>query len=65
MRDKPKEVQLGLFADENGDVRFSTSDERFFNTLFTGPCDGIAVDVIPRSQMRSAAMGLLHSAIRW
>ncbi|MEO5584608.1 MAG: hypothetical protein ABIQ75_04050 [Flavobacteriales bacterium] len=49
MRDKPKEVQLGLFADERGDVWFTISDERFFNTLFTGPGDGISVDVIPRS----------------
>lgn len=49
IRDKPKEVQLGLFADEKGDAWFTISDERFFNTLFTGPGDGIAVDVIPRS----------------
>lgn len=49
MRNKPKEVQFGLFADEKGDVWFTISDARFFNTLFTAPGDGITVDVIPRS----------------
>jgi hypothetical protein len=49
MRNRPKEVQFGLNADANGDVWFVVTSSDFFNKLFTGPGDGISVDVIPRS----------------
>ncbi|MEO8734377.1 MAG: hypothetical protein ABI373_08600, partial [Flavobacteriales bacterium] len=49
MQNRPKEVQFGLNADANGDVWFVITNKDFFNKLFTGPGDGISVDVIPRS----------------
>jgi len=49
MQNKPKEVQFGLNADANGDVWFVITSSDFFSKLFTGPGDGISVDLIPRS----------------
>lgn len=49
LRSKPKEVQLGLFADEHNDVWFVITDATWLPKLFTRPGDGIAVDVVPRS----------------
>lgn len=46
---KPKEVQFGLFANEQGEVYLVITDKRFFDVLFTKPGDGVAVDVVPRS----------------
>ena len=49
LRSKPKEVQLGLFADEHNDVWFVITDATWLGKLFTRAGDGIAVDVVPRS----------------
>lgn len=49
LRTKPKEVQLGLFADANNDVWFVITDAAWIDKLFTGPNDGLTVDVVPRS----------------
>lgn len=46
---KPKEVQLGLYTDENNDIWFVITDAAWLDKLFTGPNDGLAVDVIPSS----------------
>lgn len=49
LQQKPKEVQFGLQADDNGDVYFVITDKRFFDVLFRKAGDGVAVDVVPRS----------------
>lgn len=49
LRNKPKEVQLGLRTDENMDVWFLVTDAEYVEKLFTRGGDGIAVDVVPRS----------------
>ncbi len=49
LRNKPKEVQLGLRTDENLDVWFLVTDAAYVEKLFTRSGDGIAVDVVPRS----------------
>lgn len=49
LRNKPKEVQLGLLTDENKDVWFLVTDAAYVTKLFTRAGDGIAVDVVPRS----------------
>ena len=43
---KPKEVQFGLYAEENGDVYLVVTEHRFFQQLFPKAGDGVAVDVI-------------------
>lgn len=49
LANRPKEIQFGLFADENNDVWFVLNYPRFFDQLFKKGGDGIAVDVVPRS----------------
>jgi hypothetical protein len=49
LKAKPKEIQFGLFADDNKDVWFVVSSEAFFDVLLKRASDGIAVDVVPRS----------------
>lgn len=46
---KPKEVQFGLYADENKDIWFVLNYPEFFDMMFKRGGDGIAVDVVPRS----------------
>jgi hypothetical protein len=55
LKAKPKEVQFGLFADENNDVWFMVTSEAFFDVLLKRASDGIAVDVVPRSLYDCAA----------
>lgn len=46
---KPKEVQFGLYADENKDLWFVLNYPEFLDAMFKSGGDGIAVDVVPRS----------------
>lgn len=50
LQGRPKEVQFGLFADENDDIWFVLNYPAYFDQLFKRSGDGIAVDLVPRSR---------------
>ncbi len=50
LKNKPKEVQLGIQKDILGNLYFVISDKNWFNQLFKKTGDGIAVDIVSKDQ---------------
>lgn len=56
LREKPKEVLFGIHLHANGDVYFSMSNKDWFYKLFTGPKDGVSVDLVSKDQYACGAV---------
>lgn len=46
----PKEVLLGINLHTNGDVYFTITNKDWFFKLFSGPVDGVTVDLVTKDQ---------------
>ena len=55
LEEKPKEVLFGIYLHDDGNIYFGMSNKEWFNKFFTGPMDGIAVDLVPRERYRCDA----------
>lgn len=53
--EKPKEVLFGIELHANGEVYFSMSNKDWFYKLFTGPQDGVSVDLVSKDQYACGA----------
>lgn len=50
LKTMPKEVQFAVIHDENYNIYFTVTDKQWFDKLFKGGGDGIAVDIITKDQ---------------
>lgn len=55
LQEKPKEVLFGIEIHTNGEVYFSMSNKDWFYKLFTGPQDGVSVDLVSKDQYACGA----------
>lgn len=60
---KPKEVLFGIELHEDGTVWFSMSNIAWFHKIFTGPQDGITVDIVSKDRYNCNSDAALKTAL--